>query len=239
LRTGSSVDRASVFGTEGRGEECQWHSARPEAWIAIATKLRRARRIRQRRISVGRVRIRTLTVKAVHAPVAQRIRASVFGTEGRGFESLPVYQAPVAQLDRALVSGTKGRRFESCRVYQEKYQALPSRQGFIFLLDKSSQDSNRSAKYRFDNLKLSQMLASRKLEEYILILLPGVPMKESIQRTGFFFGGMRYACENRRGSVFKPHSLGARSEHEARSALTLPAIYRDAPTALPLRLADS
>ena len=26
------------------------------------------------------------------APVAQWIRASVFGTEGRGFESLPVYQ---------------------------------------------------------------------------------------------------------------------------------------------------
>lgn len=33
-----------------------------------------------------------LTIYSLCAPVAQRIRALVFGTRGRGFESLPVYQ---------------------------------------------------------------------------------------------------------------------------------------------------
>jgi hypothetical protein len=74
-------------------------------------------------------------------------------------------------------------------VYQEKYQALPSRQGFIFLLDKSSQASNRTAKLRFDNRKLSQMLASRKLEEYILIILPGVPKRDPLLGGVFFLAG--------------------------------------------------
>ena len=32
------------------------------------------------------------------APVAQWIRASVFGTEGRGFESLPVYQEDIPTM---------------------------------------------------------------------------------------------------------------------------------------------
>jgi hypothetical protein len=45
----------------------------------------------------------------LYAPVAQRIRASVFGTEGRGFESLPVYQV--------------------------KYLVLLFQEGFIFHLD--------------------------------------------------------------------------------------------------------
>ena len=54
----------------------------------------------------------------IYASVAQWIRASVFGTEGRRFESYPVYHALVAQLDRASGSGPEGRTFESCRVYQ-------------------------------------------------------------------------------------------------------------------------
>ena len=43
-------------------------------------------------VGIGAVAHGGKDVRSDDAPVAQRIRASVFGTEGRGFESLPVYQ---------------------------------------------------------------------------------------------------------------------------------------------------
>jgi hypothetical protein len=44
-------------------------------------------------------------VYAIQAPVAQRIRASVFGTEGRGFESLRAYQFEVVRTRDLLIRG--------------------------------------------------------------------------------------------------------------------------------------
>ena len=51
------------------------------------------------------------------APVAQWIRASVFGTEGRGFESLRVYQIGVS---RFFVVVPKNTTEESARKFIDK-----------------------------------------------------------------------------------------------------------------------
>ena len=45
-------------------------------------------------------------VELVHAPVAQWIRASVFGTEGRRFESYPVYHIGKIGLFGAFFVGS-------------------------------------------------------------------------------------------------------------------------------------
>lgn len=54
-------------------------------------------------------------VELVHAPVAQWIRASVFGTEGRRFESYPVYHVKIAaHQNYMLFIGTTFAQWHLC-----------------------------------------------------------------------------------------------------------------------------